>query len=148
PSAACAAVRRTTGGGAILHDRELTYSLTLPSGHWLGRRSSDLYYAVHQSVIAVLAECGLAASLHACEREPIHPEGNAPPLVPGCGAIERLTRASQHQPSEPFLCFERRTAGDIVLNGQKICGSAQRRHKGAVLQHGSVLFERSPFAPQ
>jgi lipoate-protein ligase A len=49
---------------------------------------------------------------------------------------------------EPFLCFQRRAAGDLVLGGHKIGGSAQRRRKGAVLQHGSILFERSPAAPE
>jgi lipoate-protein ligase A len=48
----------------------------------------------------------------------------------------------------PFLCFERRTAGDILCEGRKIAGSAQRRHRGAVLQHGSILLERSRFAPE
>src|SRR5437667_329111 len=47
---------------------------------------------------------------------------------------------------EPFLCFERRTCGDIILGDAKIVGSAQRRRRGAVLQHGSVLLSRSDFA--
>jgi lipoate-protein ligase A len=50
--------------------------------------------------------------------------------------------------SEPFLCFQRRTAGDVVLENHKIAGSAQRRHQRAVLQHGSVLLNRSAFAPE
>jgi lipoate-protein ligase A len=67
---------------------------------------------------------------------------------------------------EPFLCFQRQASGDVLLvaegaqgddalpgetakpAGWKILGSAQRRHRGAVLQHGSLLLERSPAAPE
>jgi lipoate-protein ligase A len=131
-SAGCAVVRRATGGGAILHDRELTYSCVLPPGHSLGRHAADLYNAIHDSIVAVLAEHGLTANVVAC--------GGQSSSVAGCGA--RATNA------EPFLCFARRTPGDVLLDGWKIAGSAQRRQRGAVLQHGSILFERSAFAPE
>jgi len=49
---------------------------------------------------------------------------------------------------EPFLCFQRRSPGDVVLGAAKIAGSAQRRRRGAVLQHGSVILGRSPAAPE
>ena len=50
----CAVVRRQSGGGAILHDRELTYSLTLPPGHPLSRDATALYNAMHNLFIALL----------------------------------------------------------------------------------------------
>ncbi len=46
------------------------------------------------------------------------------------------------------MCFQRRTAGDLLLDGYKIGGSAQRRHRAAVLQHGSLLVEQSAAAPE
>jgi lipoate-protein ligase A len=49
---------------------------------------------------------------------------------------------------EPFLCFQRRVAGDVLLGDAKIAGSAQRRHHAAILQHGSVLLKRSDAAPE
>jgi lipoate-protein ligase A len=49
---------------------------------------------------------------------------------------------------EPFLCFQRRAPGDVLVRGEKIAGSAQRRCRGAVLQHGSVLLARSVAAPE
>jgi lipoyl(octanoyl) transferase len=49
---------------------------------------------------------------------------------------------------QPFLCFQRRAAGDVLVGGEKIAGSAQRRRLGAVLQHGSVLLARSAAAPE
>ena len=132
PSVSCAVVRRATGGGAILHDRELTYSCILPPSHPLGRRAADLYNAIHGSIVAVLAEYGVTAILVGC--------GDGSPIAAGCGERESNT--------EPFLCFRRRTPGDVLLEGWKVAGSAQRRQRGAVLQHGSILFERSPFAPE
>jgi lipoate-protein ligase A len=74
---------------------------------------------------------------------------------------------------EPFLCFQRRAFGDVLLVPEhevdemaegvpgssrgsprvppmdiKILGSAQRRLHGAILQHGSLLLEKSPYAPE
>ena len=53
------------------------------------------------------------------------------------------------QVKEPeFLCFLRRSAGDLIVAGNKIGGSAQRRRNNALLQHGSVLLKRSSAAPE
>jgi lipoate-protein ligase A len=121
-SSACDLVRRSSGGGAILHDRELTYSISLPTAHPLAADAETLYRRVHGLLLEVLAEFGIAAEL------------NEHALVQIGG--------------EPFLCFERRSVGDVVLRGFKICGSAQRRRRGAILQHGSILLARSAAAPE
>jgi lipoate-protein ligase A len=132
PSRAAAVVRRLSGGGALVHDREVTYCLCLPAAHPRSRTSAALYGMAHRELIAVLAELGIGAHLY----------GPPPP-------------ADSPQPAqgEPFLCFARRTAADVVLASgaaiaPKIVGSAQRRRRGAVLQHGAVLLERSPSAPE
>jgi lipoate-protein ligase A len=122
-SGRAAVVRRASGGGAILHDRELTYSLAIPSQHPLAARRLECYRAVHQALVEVLAEWGIEATMAA------QPEQSA------------ATR-------EPFLCFQRRSPGDVLVAGAKIAGSAQRRCRGAVLQHGSVLLARSAAAPE
>jgi lipoate-protein ligase A len=116
-------VRRLSGGGAILHDRELTYSCTIPAAHPLAQNPHDLYVEVHQRVIAVLAEFGIPAAL-------------------------RGTSFGKDLPEEAFLCFSRGDECDVVLGGYKILGSAQRRRKGAILQHGSLVYRSSEFAPQ
>jgi len=119
--AAC--VRRLTGGGAILHDRELTYSLIVPAQHRLAQARERLYAIVHRSLVELLADLAVTAGLHPASSD----------AVPA---------------PEPFLCFQRRAPGDIVTGDVKITGSAQRRRRGAVLQHGSILLQRSAAAPE
>jgi len=116
-------VRRATGGGAIVHDRELTYSLTIPTPDQRTGAVSWLYRRVHKCVVAALASSGL------------HVRRN--------GRASSLARES-----EPFLCFQRRTDEDLIVSGYKVLGSAQRRGTSGILQHGSLLLEASPFAPQ
>lgn len=109
-------VRRLSGGGAILHHHELTYSVTLSAGHPLARIPREMYTSVHFCVVNVLAEFGVAASLR--------------------GAADE-SRGGR------FLCFGRGDAFDVVMGQHKVLGSAQRRRKGAILQHGSLIL-RSP----
>ncbi len=123
PSRDCSVVRRQTGGGAILHDREWTYSLVLPVAHPLASDAKQLYDAVHNALAMTLEESNVRVSVL---REP-------------------SGRSAREQ---PFLCFERRSQGDVVCGDTKVCGSAQRRRRGAILQHGSLLMARSPHAPE
>jgi lipoate-protein ligase A len=113
-------VRRLSGGGALLHDREITYSITLPDGHPLADAPTLLYDQVHAALVALLNDLGAPAHVRGEKRD---------------------------QP-EPFLCFGRGDPRDIVLAGHKIVGSAQRRRKGAILQHGALLLEHSTHAPE
>jgi lipoate-protein ligase A len=123
PGRGCPVVRRQTGGGAILHDQELTYSLSIPLAHPLAADSTRLYLAVHEALQATLATYAIATTLCA---------GSTPP-----SALE-----------QPFLCFLRRSRGDVLLGASKVCGSAQRRRRGAILQHGSLLLAVSSHAPE
>ena len=45
------------------------------------------------------------------------------------------------------VCFLHQTPGDLLINGSKVAGSAQRKMRGALLQHGSILLHRSPYVP-
>jgi len=114
-------VRRLTGGGAILHHLELTYSCTLPREHPYAAEPGRLYDRIHAAIRDVLSQRGFPVGL-------------------------RGQRGGVRTPG--FLCFGRSDPRDILLREQKIVGSAQRRRRGAVLQHGSLLLKRSAHAPQ
>jgi lipoate-protein ligase A len=126
-SLSCPLVRRASGGGAILHDRELTYSIILPQAAACVA-APDLYMLAHRTLIETLAAMGVPTALY---QDSGLCTSNAEPDKP-----------------EPFLCFQRRTCFDLICRGEKIAGSAQRRRKGAVMQHGSILLARSECAPE
>lgn len=121
-SRGCPLVRRASGGGAILHDRELTYSLAVPLRQRFGAQAGSLYQIAHHTLVQSLRAMGVVAHLH----------------VP----------AADEPAATDFLCFQRRTQGDVLCGPAKIAGSAQRRSRGALVQHGSVLLGRSPRAPE
>ena len=161
-----AVVRRKSGGVALMHDRELTYSISLPADHPLARQSPQLYDVVHRSLIDLLAAEGIVASLHAdtvkhplvggvSDADSASPYKLAQPVKSNREQSSLPQNSNSAAAEEPFLCFARRTSADIVLPTAaaaeppvKIVGSAQRRRRGAVLQHGSVLLDRSPAAPE
>jgi lipoyl(octanoyl) transferase len=109
-------VRRPTGGRAILHDRELTYSVALPAsvlGHDGGVLPS--YYRLSLALQDGLRRLGVPATL----------------------APESAAGGPVHGP----VCFDRPSAHEILLHGRKLVGSAQMRRGGSILQHGSILIE-------
>lgn len=130
-------VRRLSGGGAILHDRELTYSCVVPASHPVRENASNLYVMVHQALIGLLSECGVSCSLrseHDAKQSRL--------------ADSAEVQMSQGLSVEPFLCFLRTNPNDIVhSSGFKIVGSAQRRRRGVTLQHGSILLAASSLEP-
>ena len=121
--ASLAVVRRLSGGGAILHHHELTYSCILPASHPLTKDPYQVYLAIHNAVIEVLGPLGFDVRL-------------------------RASRFGKDGPAEAFLCFSRGDEMDVVIGTDKVLGSAQRRRRGAVLQHGSLVLRKSEFAPQ
>lgn len=132
PAGALPVVRRTTGGGAILHDMEVTYALVLPIDHPLVRdKPNDLYVIAHRAIISAV---GHGAQMIRCYE------------LPPCG--ESGQRG-------PFFCFARRHALDVLVPDpkgiggySKLAGSAQRRTQGAILQHGSIILDtRYPQQP-
>ena len=117
-------VGRLSGGGAILHHHELTYSLALAPNHQWSSRPSDLYDFVHDAFIGEFRDAGI----NTCLRR---------------NSSEHFDELAE----EPFLCFSRHSEFDVVCGKHKLIGSAQRRRKGAVLQHGSLILKRSEYAP-
>ncbi len=135
-SIACPIVRRASGGGAIVHDQELTFSLTFPSKNRWSKKNNDLYRSVHGCILRALKNVGVEVGLYEKPSEVDDPD-----------AIKR-TWHSETVSSNPFLCFQRRTDGDIILDGHKVGGSAQRRAKNAILQHTSLLLRKSTVAKE
>jgi lipoyl(octanoyl) transferase len=106
-------VRRPTGGRAILHDREVTYSVTAPLQNSPSLR--DTYNRINQILLLGLARLGVGAEVAA-------PLGRA--SAPGIRP-----------------CFALPSEGELAAAGRKLVGSAQWRDEGALLQHGSILVD-------
>ncbi len=206
PSTDLPLVRRATGGGAIVHHYDWTYSIAAPAqalgnksrssklpseklpgtnlpehaadraqnpasgqvsnltGRLAGRdlgASVPLYDCVHDAVVTWLAMQGIAARKWSqdCGADAAAHAGRLPNQsdVPEQAAGTPQHTASAPQPAASgarsgdmqrrFLCFERRSCGDVVWQDHKVMGSAQRRSAGALLQHGSLLLASSPYAP-
>ncbi len=114
-------VRRITGGGAIHHAGELTFSLTTSLDDPLYRGAiGESYARIHRAIAAALSKYGVAATLR---------EANA--------------LASDREGTG--MCFHHSTPLDLVWDGMKGVGSAQRRTKGRVLHHGSIKLSSTPL---
>ena len=109
-----AIVRRITGGGAIHHANELTFSITAQQSHPLYRGPvPGSYERVHELVIRTLQHFGVDAHLR------------------GDAGLESDREGSA-------MCFHVSTPLDIAWNNRKGVGSAQRRRDARVLHHGSI----------
>lgn len=114
-------VRRPTGGRAVLHAGELTYSVVGRSGEEpLGGAIMETYLAISSALVEGLSLLGIDADLEQTS-------------TPG--------RPRGEQATPP--CFASAGRFEVVVGGRKLIGSAQRRMSGAVLQHGSLLIDAS-----
>jgi lipoate-protein ligase A len=116
-----ALVRRITGGGAIHHVRELTFSISadLTAEPYSGTLSAS-YARVHAAIARALREFDVEAA-------------------------ERGAQALASDRAGTGMCFHRSTALDLAWGGKKGVGSAQRRKGGRVLHHGSIKLGSSPL---
>lgn len=106
-------VRRPTGGRAVLHDKELTYSITMAHPHRiLEMNLLDSFHYFCEGIIKAIDSLG----------------GNA-----------YFSDREDNEISSPS-CFAAPTFSDILLNGKKVVGSAQMRNDYGLLQHGSILY--------
>lgn len=117
-----AAVRRPTGGRAVLHAREVTYSVTAPTGALAppGASVHASYARINAMLVVALGALGVDAQVAAPAGRTPRPDG-AP-------------------------CFETPTGGELVTaaidgTARKLVGSAQWQEDGALLQHGSILVD-------
>lgn len=107
-------VRRPTGGGLVLHDQEITFSVIFGRADLKRLRSVVEYYRI-------ITEC-FQDSLNSFGLD--------------CQLEERNFKG----PSKSSFCFNHPTKYDLLVQGKKICGSAQRRDKEVILQQGSLIL--------
>ena len=109
--------RRWTGGGIVVHEGDLTFSLAVPREEpWSGLRAAESYRRLHEAVASAMQAAGLAVEL----------------------ASEPATAAGE--------CFAGPVQHDILRDGRKVAGGAQRRTRRGVLHQGSVQGVPDPQA--
>lgn len=112
-------VRRPTGGRALLHHRELTYSVVAPLGeHPLPRALQDAYRTICDALVLACRTLGIPAELTG---------GEVNLQLPG--------------PRSAVPCFEAPASSEVVVGGRKLIGSAMRASSGKILQHGAILLD-------
>jgi lipoate-protein ligase A len=110
------AVRRPTGGRALLHSREVTYSVAFPLANIVPWRTA--YAAVNRILLEAMEKLGVTEARIAPREE-----------------AELSVNAREGSP-----CFAGVAEGEVSVNGQKLVASAIWRERGAYLQHGSILL--------
>lgn len=113
-------VRRPSGGAALVHHLEITYALALPAGAPWQRSGESWLRRMHTLLADALASLGVTA---------------------------RMSGDHEEKKLGDVLCFLHHTPGDLLIGDAKIAGSSQRKQRGALMQHGSVLLAASPWTP-
>jgi lipoate-protein ligase A len=118
-------VRRITGGRAVLHDKELTYSIIARTDNRLFPGTVlGTYKVIAAGLLGGLRNLGIAAEI----------------VSRGGRHADRVEKSAKDA-----ACFSSPSWYEILVNGRKIVGSAQRRVSGAFLQHGSILIDYDPL---
>jgi lipoate-protein ligase A len=103
-------VRRWTGGGIVFHGDDLTYSIIIPANDSVFAESStSIYEQIHRAVSHALLVSGENAKL-----------------------------ATEKSPNISESCFANAVRADVLVNGRKVAGAAQRRTRRGLLQQGSI----------
>ena len=109
-------VRRATGGRAVLHHGDLTYSCTFPKSiAAMGAGITQTYRLITACLLDGLDRTGITCEAHDSDND-----------LRGVGRAVKLP------------CFLAPNRNEVMVNGKKLVGSAQKRTAGAVLQHGSI----------
>lgn len=112
-------VRRPTGGGVVFHDCDLTYTVVIPAGHRIYTLDRiESYREIHNAVQTAFNALGLNTTLTSAE-------------IP------------KHVDRAFMQCFATPTRYDVVADGKKFAGSAQRRTREGILHQGSIDLNAS-----
>jgi lipoyl(octanoyl) transferase len=136
--AACATqgfglVRRLTGGRAVLHHHELTYSIVArENDSHVSGGVIESYRKISAALVAGLRDLGAVVALTAPDRA----------LIRSIAQARRERELDEKaETSHGAVCFDAASAYELTARGRKLVGSAQARRGGALLQHGSILLD-------
>lgn len=114
-------VRRPTGGRAVLHDKELTYSVIVSEAHpKMPSSVTEAYKVISQGLLHGFQQLGLQAEMVSLATE---------------------EEKQKYATLGSSACFDSPSWYELVVEGKKVAGSAQTRQRGVILQHGSILLE-------
>lgn len=118
-------VRRWTGGGIVFHGADLTYSIIIPNHDArFADASMSIYASVHDSLRHALVTSGHRAELAAVAG-----------VADGGAMVDPESVRGGYKKDQ---CFANPVRADVMINGQKIAGAAQRRTRRGLLQQGSI----------
>ena len=114
-------VRRPTGGRAVLHDQELTYSVIVSESYsQMPASVTEAYRVISEGILLGFQNLGLRAYFSVPETQ------------------EQLDDLKKPKSA---VCFDAPSWYELVVEGKKVAGSAQTRQKGVILQHGAILLD-------
>ena len=114
-------VRRATGGRAVLHEHELTYSVIVTEDHKnMPKNVTEAYRVISEGILKGFQNLDFNAYFAVPETE------------------EDRNKLKDPKSS---ICFDAPSWYELVVEGRKVAGSAQTRQKGVILQHGSILLD-------
>jgi lipoate-protein ligase A len=108
-------VRRPTGGRALLHGADLTYAVAMAEPVGSAGSTDAVYRHLASALVAALTSIGVDAAV------------------------------ARHEGPSGAVCMATQQGADLRVRTRKVCGSAQLRRRGVVLQHGSILLDRLAF---
>lgn len=127
-------VRRPTGGRAVLHDVEVTYSLVVPEENpIIPKGITESYRAISEGMVHGFVGLGLDAKMVSLRNRQ---NGESPPM-----SSRYQVTIDAPQRSNSAACFDAPSWYEVTVDGKKVVGSAQVRRDGVLLQHGSIPLE-------
>ncbi|MFB3896473.1 MAG: biotin/lipoate A/B protein ligase family protein [bacterium] len=148
-------VRRPTGGRAVYHNSELTYSLIIPDKYTaIPTNITESYKVISSAFVKGLKLLGINAELEKPSAEVRSQKSEVRKLTTEDRSKKLEVKNPKSEIRNPKsataspLCFASTSRYEVTVNGKKLIGSAQRRIQNAMLQQGSILLDYDPRKEQ